>query len=282
MPLLYYWRRDNYCRDLDMGAGYHLNQANPLMHEIDTGDSLWAFTRRANGAYALAVHLVIQAKTINPPRFRYGRYRVWGNLDTSKYFRLEGQPNIEDLIRSLSCTVNAKILGRAFQGRAAVRKISNEDHTMLMVAAEALLAEPRARLLPEDRLEAELLFADSASVEKFLRDEKPGLVAKRVEYLYREAPNRNKKIVEYLQQLYRGRCQLCEWNPQDKYSKLLSQGHHLHWLSRGGVDEPENMVLICPNHHIAVHRCDAQFDYGDFAFQFRTHNEPLRLNLHLS
>ena len=45
VPLLYYWRRDNYRRDLDMGAGYHLNQANPLMHQIDLGDSLWAFTR---------------------------------------------------------------------------------------------------------------------------------------------------------------------------------------------------------------------------------------------
>jgi 5-methylcytosine-specific restriction enzyme A len=31
MPLLYYWRGDNYRRDLDYGAGYHLNQANPLM-----------------------------------------------------------------------------------------------------------------------------------------------------------------------------------------------------------------------------------------------------------
>jgi hypothetical protein len=30
MPLLYYWRGDNYRRDLDMGAGYHLNQANPV------------------------------------------------------------------------------------------------------------------------------------------------------------------------------------------------------------------------------------------------------------
>ena len=45
MPLLYYWRPDNYFRDLDMGAGYHLNQANPLLHKIEIGDSLWGFTR---------------------------------------------------------------------------------------------------------------------------------------------------------------------------------------------------------------------------------------------
>ena len=40
MPLLYYWRGDNHRRDLDLGAGYHLNQKNALLHEIDVGDSL--------------------------------------------------------------------------------------------------------------------------------------------------------------------------------------------------------------------------------------------------
>jgi 5-methylcytosine-specific restriction enzyme A len=71
-----YRRRDNHRRDLDMGAGFHLNQGNPLLHEIPLGDSLWAFTRRDNGTYALAAELVIRAKTINPPKFCYGRYRV--------------------------------------------------------------------------------------------------------------------------------------------------------------------------------------------------------------
>ena len=53
MPLLYCWRGDNYRRDLDMGAGYHLNQANPLLHRIDVGDSLWAVTRNGQGRYVL-------------------------------------------------------------------------------------------------------------------------------------------------------------------------------------------------------------------------------------
>lgn len=75
MPLLYYWRPDNYLRDLDMGAGYHLNQANPLLRQVDLGDSLWAFTRNRHGRYVLAAELVIKAKTETPPNFRYGRYR---------------------------------------------------------------------------------------------------------------------------------------------------------------------------------------------------------------
>ncbi len=49
MPLLYHWRGDNYLRDLDFGAGYRLNQANPLLHEIDVGDNEWGRTRSMEG-----------------------------------------------------------------------------------------------------------------------------------------------------------------------------------------------------------------------------------------
>ena len=69
MTLLYYWRGDNYRRDLDFGAGYNLNQSNALLHEIERGESLWAFTRRKDGAYVLAAELVARGKTLNPMGF---------------------------------------------------------------------------------------------------------------------------------------------------------------------------------------------------------------------
>jgi hypothetical protein len=71
MHLLYFWRGDNYRHDVDHGVGFHLNQANPLLHEIAVGESLWAFTRRRvpDGRYALAVELVLSAKTPNHRNF---------------------------------------------------------------------------------------------------------------------------------------------------------------------------------------------------------------------
>jgi len=92
MALLYFWRGDNYRRDLDMGAGYHLNQSNALLHWIPVGDSLWAFTRNRYGDYVMAAELVISAKTRNPPAFRYGGYRVWGDLEKSRYLAVDPQP----------------------------------------------------------------------------------------------------------------------------------------------------------------------------------------------
>ncbi len=127
MPLLYFWRGDNYRRDLDFGAGFHLNQSNPLLHDIERGD---------------------------------------------------------------------------------------------------------------------------------------------------------RSLVEELRRLYEGRCQFCGWEPRLKYRAELCEAHHVRWLSRGGEDAIGNLVLVCPNHHRAIHECDAPFDHERTAFVFPTNFEPLTLRLH--
>lgn len=281
MSLLYYWHRDNYTRDLDMGAGYNLNQANPLMHELYPGQSLWAFTRAADGRYALAAELVVRAKTFNPPKFRYGKYRLWGNLRKSRYFQVDNQPNIEQVIRSLSLTTKAAYLGQSFQGNAAVRRISNADHLVLTAVAEHLALEPRARILPEEKLEAMVLLGDREAVENLVRTEPVGIAEKRREYLFGPVITRNGQLAQQLQELYQGKCQICLWDPKDIYGHRLCQGHHIQWLSRGGEDVLDNMALVCPNHHAAIHRCDAPLDYRDLAFDFQNFREALTLNSHL-
>jgi 5-methylcytosine-specific restriction enzyme A len=281
MPLLYYWRGDNYCRDLDMGAGYHLNQANPLLHRIEIGDSLWAFTRRRDGIYVLVAELIIKAKTINPPNFRYGKYRVWGDINYSRYFQVANQLSVENVIRGLSCKTNARILGLSFQGYSAVKLISQKDAEILRMLATELPLEQRARILSEDKLEAMLLLGDIEAVKNLVRDEKPGIAEERRIYFYKQAPTRNKNLVEELQEIYSGRCQICQWSPRNVYGRELCHGHHIQWLSRGGADEILNMVLVCPNHHAAIHKLDAPLDYVDFSFDFRTHRESLSLRAHL-
>lgn len=282
MPLLYYWRGDNYYRDLDMGAGYHLNQQNPLLHELQIGDSLWAFTRRHDGMYVLAAELIAKAKTINPPNFRYGKYRIWGDINYSRYFQVDGQPGIENVIRRLSCKANARILGQSFQGLSAVKVISQKDAEILRTLARELPIEPRSRILTEDKLEAMLLLGDIEAVKNLVKDEKPGIADARRIYLYRQAPSRNQDLVDELQKRYSGKCQICKWDPMKDYGKRICQGHHILWLSRGGVDELQNMVLVCPNHHSAIHKIDAPLDYDDLSFDFGTHKETLQLNTHIS
>ena len=280
MHLLYFWRGDNYQRDLDHGVGFHLNQANPLLHQIEIGQSLWAFTRKNDGRYALAAELVVSAKTMNPRGFRYGPYRVWGDLQQSRYFRIDDQPDISTLIRSLSVAAAADVLGRSFQGRAAVRPLAGEDHLQLLAYAEPLPPEPRARLLPEERLEALLLAGDENAVSSLLQNEPSGLAEERRQYLLTEVVHRDRSLVEQLRDLYAGECQICGWAPRRNYGTELCEAHHVRWLSRGGDDSLENLVLICPNHHPAIHRCDAPFDFENNAFVFAATRETLALLRH--
>jgi 5-methylcytosine-specific restriction protein A len=277
--LLYFWRGDNYRRDLDHGVGFHLNQASSFLHDIGLGESLWAFIRKTDGLYALAAELVVSAKTINPKGFRYGPYRVWGNLRWSRYFHVDSQLDISELIRSLDLAAKADVLGRSFQGKAAVRPLVEADHVRLLAYAENLPLEPRARLFPEERLEPLLLAGDEAAVAGFLRDEPSGIAEERRQYLIGVVP-RDRELVEQLRGLYAGECQLCGWAPRRAYGTELCEAHHVRWLSRGGEDILANLVLVCPNHHRAIHRCDAPFDFSCNAFVFGTRSETLVRLLH--
>lgn len=169
MPLLYYCRGDNHRRDLEHGVGYHLNQANPLLHEAALGDSVWAFTRAPGGAYALAAELVLSAKPRNPPGYRYGSCRVWGDLRRSRDFAVGGQPDITPLVRSLAPSRPAATCSGG-RSRAAPpcdgwrRPTTRGSRPMARHPAP----EPRARLLPEERLEALLASGDEAAVGRLL------------------------------------------------------------------------------------------------------------------
>jgi hypothetical protein len=281
VALLYYWKPSIYRSDLDEGASYNLNHANSLLHEIEVGDSLWAFTRNSKGDYVLAAELVVKSKTRNSPDFKYGPYRVWGDLNRSRYFDTEALESIESVLRSFNLTANASRLGQSFQGFASVRKLSEEEHRVLAEISKDYPLEQRAKLLPEEKLEQDIARGDGNVVEESLVSYEIGISVQRREYLIKSSPLRNRALAKKLLDLYEGACQICQWRPRDIYGVDACETHHIQWISRGGKDELKNLVLICPNHHRAIHRTDAAFDYGNFSFGFLDHNEILQMNCHL-
>lgn len=69
---------------------------------------------------------------------------------------------------------------------------------------------------------------------------------------------RNTVAVKDLKSLYDCRCQMCGDQRQGSGDKLYAEGHHLRPLGspHNGPDVPENILILCPNHH-------ADFDYGN-------------------
>jgi len=284
MPLLYHWQSENYYRDARFGFGYHLNQGNPLIQSLEPGDSLWAFTRNKSKLYVFAAELVVRACTKNPLNYRYGAYRVWADLERSRYFDVDNSPNAESLIRSLSVHAGADILGRSFQGHAAVRKLTEFDHQLLAKFTEDLPVLDTVSFYSEDEIEAKLIHGDFEELESLIRTDDPSREASRRKYLYESwNKTRSQRLAHEVRDIYGGKCQICEFDPLDEYGFHLCHAHHIVWLSRGGEDDISNLCLLCPNHHQAVHAGDAFFDFELLLFTYKNgYSERLQMDKHLA
>lgn len=289
MHVLAYWRLDNYLRDLDAGAGFNFNSEQSRLHSaMNVGDTLWLFTATPNPRrYYLVAKLVVRAKTINSPTYKYRAYRVWGDLKKSKYFLLDpSQPNEEafEVLRGLSLesgsfdTCNRTTLAQACQ---TMRGVSSEENHMLKVFTKQLRAEPRAyAVADEQELERGVLIGGD-ELRGVVETEHGGVSDERRRELL-GLTARNRQLVRSLHEMYAGRCQLCAFDSPVVYGVPSAECHHIAYLSRGGPDELTNMVLLCPNHHTVVHKTDAIFDYARLAFLFANGRaEPMCMNTHI-
>ena len=131
MSVLFFWRGDNYIRDMKEGKSYQLNQNNELISNLKPRDHVWAFTR-IDQTYVLAADLVVIQTKLNPPGHKYGQYCALADRQSSRYFDVYRCPDVETLIRSLSFSPKARILGHSFQGKNGVRLLTKADEQLLI------------------------------------------------------------------------------------------------------------------------------------------------------
>ena len=290
MHLLAYWRLDHYLRDLDEGAGFNFNSRQARLHSaIDVGETLWLFTVVKNPPrFFVVAKLVVRSKTMNPPGFKYGDYRVWGDLKQSRYFRLRVEEQADEafeLLRRLplvSGTLEGSTRFNLPQACQTIRGLTANANILLEEFTLNLPDEERAKQVANEyELERELLVGDMA-LEKILRRDHTGPSEERRLHLISHAA-RDRQLVKDLHDRYSGRCQLCAFDSPVVYGIPSAESHHIVYLSRGGEDALLNMVLLCPNHHTVVHKTEATFDYLRLSFCFPNGRvEPLCLNTHLS
>jgi 5-methylcytosine-specific restriction endonuclease McrA len=291
MDLLAYWRIDNYRRDIDAGAGFHFNSRQPRLHTaINIGDSLWLFTRLAGRSglseYRIVARLVVRSKTINPPGYPYGSYRVWGDRVQSQYYQatLSPEHDVYELFRLLPMDAGTmKDCTRATMAQAVqtIRGLKPEASKLLASFAAQLPPEPRALAVPDELSLEKALAKQPSQLPLILEDKSLAYSISTRTELLRSAP-RNRQLVDELNRFYAGRCQLCGFDSPTVYSVESAESHHIWYRSRGGSDTMENLALLCPNHHTVVHATDATFDYAKLHFIFPNGRvEPFCMNRHL-
>jgi 5-methylcytosine-specific restriction protein A len=287
MDLLAYWRWDNYCADLDEGAGFNFNSNQRRLHTaIEVGERLWLVTGRPSPdgiRYVLVGMLTVSAKTFNPPSYKYGRYRVWGNLANSAYYSADG-PDAAPLLMRLEFVPPSPIRSQDKIGQSlqTIRSLSPDDSALLSQWAANLPLELRAYQLADEFVLEQAYERGQEVLREALERYHIGVSPQRKVTLQTTYYVRNRSLVGILQEMYNGRCQLCGFDPRLLYGVTACNAHHIVYLSRGGRDELENLLLVCPNHHRVIHAANAAFDFKDLHYVFPNgRREPLVLNLHL-
>lgn len=93
---------------------------------------------------------------------------------------------------------------------------------------------------------------------------------------------RNPELPCILKELYSFRCQVCGFDFKPRYGIPYSETHHVIWMSRGGIDHSNNIIVVCPNHHRIIHNTNPKFDREKLSFIYPNGlHESLQLKNHL-
>ena len=85
-----------------------------------------------------------------------------------------------------------------------------------------------------------------------------------------------------LKELYGYRCQICGEFIGEKYGSKLIHAHHIEYFTKSLNNNPENILIVCPNHHGIIHDCNPTFDRGKKTFYYPNGlAEGLVLNRHI-
>jgi 5-methylcytosine-specific restriction protein A len=92
----------------------------------------------------------------------------------------------------------------------------------------------------------------------------------------------DKSICESLKINYQFKCQICGNDFGKHYDAKIIEAHHIIPFTVSMNNNPENILIICPNHHRIIHKAKPIFDYKNFSYLYPNGlTENLKLNKHL-
>lgn len=74
---------------------------------------------------------------------------------------------------------------------------------------------------------------------------------------------RYQKIVNILKRKYEYKCQLCEYTFQMDNGNYYCEAHHIKMLSKDGTQNPNNVIILCANHHRMFHYASNMITIGE-------------------
>jgi len=92
----------------------------------------------------------------------------------------------------------------------------------------------------------------------------------------------NRMIGTELKRLYDFKCQICGENIGLDYGTRIVESHHIDYFVKSLNNDPDNQLIVCPNHHSIIHDKDPIFDRNKLIYTYPNgYKEGLLLNIHL-
>jgi predicted HNH restriction endonuclease len=66
--------------------------------------------------------------------------------------------------------------------------------------------------------------------------------------------------------LFTEKSQICGFGFREKYGVDFAEAHHIIPFTQSMNNNPENILILCPNHHRVIHKAGAVYDLQKTVF----------------
>lgn len=92
----------------------------------------------------------------------------------------------------------------------------------------------------------------------------------------------NKTRHDKLKERYGYKCQICGESTVNEYGIHIVEVHHIGQYSLTKNDSPENIMVLCPNHHTIVHKANGVINFKENKVVYSNGKEEvIKLNTHI-
>ena len=232
---------------------WHVSQQT---QKIKSGDTVYIYV---SAPYSRIMYDCVVEKTgIITPEINDSEFVIDGKWDNSLgYFRIKLVRKLSSLNLSLSDLNDNGVAGN-IQG---ARTITESTKTYIENASKGELEDIPSeekdvlKKMSETEIEATLNAEDDSSCYEY----KEKLVKTR---------KVNKEIVDRLKKYYKGQCQLCGEFVGKDFDKEIVEAHHIEYFSQTQNNDSSNIIILCPNCHALIHRCDPVYNKKDYSYDF--------------
>jgi len=131
-----------------------------------------------------------------------------------------------------------------------------------MFLAEAITIEDKQEFKQET---SQINETDYENEINNMKDDNATIIQKQMNVKIRKM---DRKICERLKEIYNYCCQICGYGFREKYGVDYAEAHHIIPFVESMNNNPENILILCPNHHRVIHKAGAEFDMVKKAYIF--------------